>query len=112
MYGIHPNWGGHSSWPQSFFRECMPRRMSVRVTFDAAAHSIMASGGCSVEWQDMPNGVVQFKRTDEALPWPIPVDPQIDTVLKIPGFDPIAALDRYGLKVTGLKDVAYTLKIR
>ena len=64
-----------------------------------------------MEIEDAPNGTLKFKRTDVSLPWPIPSDPKIDVALKIPGFDPETALNRYGLKVTGLKEVAYTLFI-
>ncbi len=109
--GIHPNWGGHLIMATIILQAMHAPADVSSVSVDAMGHSIISSQGCTVEWINGPDGQVQFKRTDEALPWPLPTDPRIDTVLKIPGFDPITALDRYGLKVSELKEVAYTLSI-
>lgn len=109
--GIHPNWGGHLIMATVILLQLQAPGDVSSVTVDATAHSITASQGCTVEWQDALNGVIQFKRTDEALPWPVPADPTIDLVLKIPGFDPASGLNRYGLKVDGLKAASYTLLI-
>jgi lysophospholipase L1-like esterase len=110
--GIHPNWGGHLIMATIILQGLHAPADVSSVSIDATAHSITAAQGCQVDWQNVPDdGVIQFKRSDEALPWPIPDDPRIDTVLKIPGFDPEEALDRYGLTVTGLKAVNYTLFI-
>jgi len=109
--GVHPNWGGHLIMATILLQGMHAPAEVSSVTLDSAAHSIMASQGCSVEWLDSPAGTVRFKRTDDCLPWPIPVDSRIDMVMKIPGFDPVTALNRYGLKVTGLKETAYTLAI-
>ncbi len=110
--GVHPNWGGHLIMATVILQGLHAPANVSSLTIDGAAHSITAAQGCTVDWQNVPDdGVIQFKRTDEALPWPIPDDPRIDTVLKIPGFDPEQALDRYDLTVTGLKGASYTLLI-
>jgi lysophospholipase L1-like esterase len=110
--GVHPNWGGHLIMATVILQGLHAPADVSSVTIDAGGHSIIAAQGCSVDWQTVADvGVVQFKRTDEALPWPIPVDPRIDTVLKIPGFDPAQALNRYGLTVSGLKEANYVLFI-
>ena len=109
--GIHPNWGGHLIMATIILQAMHATQDVSSVALDADAKSITATENCQVEFLDSPAGTFKFKRTDECLPWPIPVDPKIDTVLKIPGFDPLTALDRYELKVTGLKELAYTLLI-
>jgi lysophospholipase L1-like esterase len=109
--GIHPNWGGHLLMATAILQGLHAPAEVSSVTVDAAGKSITASDGCTVAWNDAPNGAVQISRTDRALPWPIPDDPAIDTVLKIPGFDPATALDLYEFKVTGLTAASYTLTI-
>ena len=109
--GVHPNWGGHLIMASIILQGMHAPADVSSVTIDADQHSIIASQGCQVDWQNAPAGTVIFKRKDDALPWPIPVDPRIDTVMKIPGFDPATTLNQYGLKVVGLKEAAYMLFI-
>jgi lysophospholipase L1-like esterase len=109
--GIHPNWGGHLLMATIILQGMHATAEVSSMTLDAAAHSITATDSCDVEIQDAPAGTVKFKRSDVSLPWPIPSDPKIVAALKIPGFDPETALNQYELKVTGLKEVAYTLFI-
>ncbi len=110
--GVHPNWGGHLIMATIILQGLHAPAEVSSVSLDAAGRSITACQGCTVEWQDSGSpDVIQFKRSDEALPWPLPEDPMIDTVLKIPGFDPATALNHYGLMVTGLKAPSYILSI-
>ncbi len=109
--GVHPNWGGHLVMATAILQGLRAPAMVSTVTVDAAAKSIATSEGCTVEWNDVPNGAVQIKRTDRALPWPIPSDPVIDAVMKIPGFDPATTLNRYEIKATGLTEASYKLTI-
>jgi hypothetical protein len=78
-------------------------------TLDAARGTTLSTQSCTITWQSAPDGVIQFQRKDEALPWPVP--PESDLGLRIPGFDPATTLNRYELKVTGLKEATYTLSI-
>ena len=78
-------------------------------TLDAARKVTIATHSCTITWQNAADGVVQFQRLDDALPWPVP--PEADLALKIPGFDPATTLNRYELKVTGLNNSSYTLSI-
>ncbi len=105
--GVHPNWGGHLIMATAILKGLRAPALVSSASLDAGTRSIIAAKGCAIEWQDAPNDVVQFKRTDEALPWPI--DPECDLALKIPGFDPATALNRYELKVKGLKAASYKL---
>ncbi len=109
--GIHPNWGGALIMATIILQGMNAPQVVSTVALDAEAKSITSTGYCQVEFQDSPAGTIKFKRTDESLPWPILPDPKIDAALKIPGFDPETTLNQYGLKVTGLKETAYTLFI-
>ena len=114
--GVHPNWGGHLLMASIILEAMHAPAMVSSVSVDAASHSITGSENCTVEWQDAGDGVVAFKRTDRALPWPIPglspdAQAQIDVALKMPGFDPATTLNRYDLTVTGLSQPSYKLSI-
>jgi len=109
--GTHPNWGAHLVMATVILQRFRAPALVSSVSVDAAARSISSSQDCVVEWQDVPNGALQIKRTDRALPWPLPDDPAIDLALKLPGFDPATALNRYEYKVTGLKPGYYKLTI-
>jgi len=109
--GVHPRWGGHLIMAASILQGLHAPALVSSMTVDAIDHTITHAQACTGEWQDTQGGAVQFKRTDEALPWPLPVDPGIDLALKIPGFDPGTDLDRYELRVTGLKEQSYNLSI-
>lgn len=114
--GVHPNWGGHLIMASIILQGLHAPAMVSSVSLDAASHSITGSANCSVEWQDAGDGVVAFKRTDQAIPWPVPglspdAQAQIDVALKVPGFDPATTLNRYDLQVTGLSEPSYKLTI-
>lgn len=109
--GVHPNWGGHFMMAAIILQGLKAQAAVSSVTVDAAAQSIVDSQACTVEWQKVPNGAIQLKRTDEAMPWPIPDDPTIGLAFKFPGFDPATTLNRYILKVTGLPQPSYKLTI-
>lgn len=107
--GIHPNWSGHLVMAALILQAMHAPALVSSATLDAAAHTTFATKGCTIEWQQGANGTVQFQRTDESLPWPIP--PDCDLALKLPGFDPATSLNQYELKVTGLIAPAYALTI-
>jgi lysophospholipase L1-like esterase len=109
--GIHPNWGGHLIMATAILQGLHAPAMVSSLTLDGAGHAITALEGCTAELQDAPDGAIQFKRADRALPWPVPEDPSVDVALKIPGFDPATALNQYELTVTGLTAPAYKLTI-
>lgn len=110
--GVHPNWGGGLIMASIILQGLHAPAVVSSVSLDAAGHSIMESRGCKVAWQDSSEeDVLQFKRTDDALPWPMLDDPKVELAMKIPGFDPATTLNKYGLAVTGLKAASYTLSI-
>ncbi len=76
------------------------------LTIDADG-KIAESKGCKVDGVKAEGGRIEFDRLDERLPLPIP-----DDARAVVAFYPtILDLSQYALKVTGLKDGSYTLKI-
>jgi hypothetical protein len=76
------------------------------VTLDAAG-KVAESKGCKVDAVSADGVKLVFDRLDERLPFPIP-----DDARAIVAFDPtVLELSQYLLKVTGLKDGNYALKI-
>jgi hypothetical protein len=76
------------------------------VTVDAAGN-VSSNKGCSVSDVKSANGKLSFTRLDDCLPFPIP-----ENARDVLSFAPdILRLSQYMLKVTGLKDGAYTLRI-
>lgn len=75
-------------------------------TIDAAAATAQAKE-CSITDLKASADGVTFQRKDEALPWTM----QKDWLPMLPYTNQLKDLNWYGLKVTGLKDGAYTVKI-
>jgi lysophospholipase L1-like esterase len=68
---------------------------------------LVEAKGCKVDDLQSAGGKVSFNRTDERLPFPIP-----DDAREVLALDPtILELSQYTLKVTGLVDGKYLLKI-
>jgi len=107
--GVHPNWMGHFMMAALILQGLHAPDLVSSATLDAARSATTSAQGCAITWQNAPAGVVQFQRNDDALPWPVP--PEADPALKIPGFDPATTLNRYDLKVSGLKGAFYKLSI-
>jgi hypothetical protein len=76
------------------------------VTVNAANKQVEAKG-CVVEDLKTTDSGVSFDRLDECSPFPIPDDAK--QVLAL--YPTILDLSRYTLKVTGLKDGSYNLKV-
>jgi lysophospholipase L1-like esterase len=107
--GVHPNWSGQFIMAALILQGLHAPDLVSSATLDAAARTTVSAQGCAITWQDAAPGVIQFERKDEALPWPVP--PEADLALKIPGFDPATTLNRYELKISGLKEPSYQLSI-
>jgi len=107
--GIHPNWSGSLIMAATILEHINAPDLISSAALDAVHRSTVSAQGCTIVWKDSPAGVVEFERKDAALPWPTP--PEGDLALKIPGFDPGKTLNRYELKITGLKAAAYKLSI-
>lgn len=107
--GVHPNWSGHFMMAAIILKGLHAPDLVSSATLDGAHASTISAVGCTITWQNAPAGVIQFLRKDDSLPWPVP--PEAGQALGIPGFDPATALNRYELKITGLKAAFYKLSI-
>ena len=107
--GVHPNWSGHLVMATLILQAMHAPALVSSATLDAGSHSTVETDGCTIAWQNSTGDSVQFERTDEALPWPIPSD--CAPALKLPGFDPAGTLNQYTLKVVGLRAESYQLLI-
>ena len=107
--GVHPNWNGHFVMAAIILEGLHAPPVVSAAVLDASKHLTTSSEGCVIEWETAPARTVQFKRTDAALPWPVPTE--VGAAFNIPGFDPATTLNRYDLKITGLTDVFYRLLI-
>jgi lysophospholipase L1-like esterase len=73
----------------------------------AADGKVVEAKGCKVDGLKAEAGRIEFDRIDERLPFPIPEDAQTVTAF----YPTILDLSQYTLKVTGLKDGSYSMKI-
>jgi len=73
----------------------------------AADGKVVEAKGCKADGLKAEAGRIEFDRLDERLPFPIPEDAQTVTAF----YPTILDLSQYTLKVTGLKDGSYSMKI-
>lgn len=103
---VHPGPPGQLMMAAALLRELGAAGFVSSQTIDATGKLIEAKG-CRVENITSGDGVVAFDRLDERLPFPIPEEARA----VLPLFPTILDLSQYTLKVTGLKEIQYTLKI-
>jgi lysophospholipase L1-like esterase len=103
---VHPGPPGQLMMAAALLKALGAEGFVSSATLDASG-AVSEAKGCKVDAVKAKDGTLAFARLDECLPFPIPTDAR--AVLPL---DPtILELSRYTLKVTGLKDGAYQLKI-
>jgi len=105
--GVHPNAAGHIVMAAALLKGMHAPALVSRVAIDGETKTVIDAKSCKVEF--VGGADFAFKRTDEALPWPLPSDVQL--LQKIPGFTVMEDLNRYELKVTNLKEGTYNVTI-
>lgn len=103
---VHPGAPGQLMMAAALLKELKAEGFVSSATVDAEAGKAEAKG-CTVTDVKAENGGVAFDRLDEKLPFPIPDDARVALSIA----PDILALSEYTLKVTGLKDGDYLLKI-
>jgi hypothetical protein len=103
---VHPGPPGQLMMTAALLKALGADGFVSSVSLDAAG-SVTEAKGCSVTDARAENRKLIFDRLDECLPFPIPDDARA----VLPLAPQVAALSRYLLKVTGLKDGSYLLKI-
>lgn len=103
---VHPGPPGQLMMAAALLQALGADSFVSSATLDASG-TVTESKGCKVDAVNAKEGTLAFDRLDECLPFPIPADARAVLAL-----DPtILALSQYTLKVTGLKDGDYLLKI-
>jgi lysophospholipase L1-like esterase len=103
---VHPGATGQLMMAAALLKGLGTDGFVSSATLDASGKVVEAKG-CTVDEARAADGKLAFDRLDECSPFPIP-----DEARPILAFDPtILGLSQYTLKVTGLKDGDYLLKI-
>jgi lysophospholipase L1-like esterase len=103
---VHPGAPGQLMMAAALLKALGAEAFVSSVTLDAGG-TVKEAKGCKVDGVKANEGTLTFDRLDECLPFPIPADAR-----EVLPLDPtILGLSRYTLKVTGLKDGVYLLKI-
>ncbi len=103
---VHPGPAGQLMMAAALLKQLGADGAVSSVTLEAGG-ALVASEGCKVEALSAQDGKLAFDRLDERLPFPVP-----DEARAIVAFHPsVLELSRYMLKVTGLKDGNYALRI-
>jgi lysophospholipase L1-like esterase len=104
---VHPGPPGQLMMAAALLKQLGADGFVSSVTVDAATGKVTAAEGCAVDDARAENGRISFTRLDESSAFPIPDDARAVLAL-----DPtILELSQYGLKVTGLKDGNYQVKV-
>jgi hypothetical protein len=105
---VHPGPPGQLMMAAALLKELGADGFVSSATIDAAGGAVVEAKGCKVDGLKASADRVEFDRTDERLPFPIPDDARAVVAM----YPPILELSQYTLRVTGLKGAsAYTVKI-
>ena len=103
---VHPGPPGQLMMAAALLKDLGADGFVSSATIDAGGKLVEAKG-CKVDGMKADGGKIEFDRLDERLPFPIP-----DDARQVVAFYPtILDLSQYTLKVTGLKEGGYALKI-
>jgi hypothetical protein len=103
---VHPGPPGQLMMAAALLKELNADGFVSSATIDAGGNTADAKG-CKIDNLKAAADRVEFDRTDERLPFPIPDDARAVVAM----YPPILELSQYTLRVTGMKGGSYTLKI-
>ncbi|MFB3891817.1 MAG: GDSL-type esterase/lipase family protein [Phycisphaerae bacterium] len=103
---VHPGPPGQLMMAAALLKELGADGFVSSVVLDASGKVVEAKG-CKIDAAKADGDKIEFDRLDERLPFPIPDEAR--SVL--PLCPAVMELSQYTLKVTGLKDGSYSLKI-
>lgn len=107
---VHPGPAGHTLMAAIILKKLNAPALVSRVELEVsngATGKVVGSEKCVVGNFKIDGGTISFDRTDDSLP--MPIDPRALNALKLAPV--LADLSRYELKVTGLKEDCYEIKI-
>lgn len=103
---VHPGPPGQLMMAAALLQDLGADGFVSSATVEASGR-VSDSKGCTIDNVKAADGKIEFDRLDAQLPFPIP-----DEARQVVAFDPtILALSQYTLKIVGLKDGSYSLKI-
>lgn len=103
---VHPGPPGQLMMAAALLKELGANGFVSSATVDASGKAGEVKG-CTVDSVKSSSGKIEFDRLDECLPFPIPDEARA----VLPLYPTILDLSQYTLKVTGLKEGSYVLKI-
>ncbi len=103
---VHPGYPGQLMMAAALLKELGADGFVSSATLDSAA-KVTEAKGCKMDAAKAEGEKIEFDRLDERLPFPIPDEARC----VLPLCPAILELSQYTLKVTGLKDGNYVLKI-
>lgn len=107
---VHPGPAGHTLMAAIILKKLNAPALVSRVELavsDGSTGKVVASEKCLVGNFKIDGGTISFERIDDSLP--MPIDPRALNALKLAPV--LADLNRYELKVTGLKEDRYEISI-
>lgn len=103
---VHPGPNGQLMMAAALLKALGAESFVSNATLDASG-TAAETKGCAVTDAKADGGKLSFDRLDDCVPFPVP-----DEARAVLAFDPtILDMSRYTLKVTGLKDGSYIVKI-
>jgi lysophospholipase L1-like esterase len=103
---VHPAPPGHLAMAWATLRELDAPSLVSRVDFNAASRSVRCQGCRAAQVRVGPREI-SFRRQDDCLPWPLP--PSTRSVWALTRVQ--EELNRYELRVTGLRPGSYRLEV-
>lgn len=108
---VHPGWGGHLIMAAELLKSWNAPATVTAVEIDAAAGTVGKQEATAVsDWRAANGRLYTWTQRDRALPMPLPAeDPAVK--LAVASSDFYARLNQQTLRVTGLGEGTYVLKI-
>ena len=107
---VHPGWGGHLIMAAELLKAWQAPAIVTAVEIDAAADKVTRQEATAVADWRKAGSLLSWTQRDQALPMPLPSD-EPAVKLAVASSDFYARLNQQTLKVTGLGDDKYALKI-
>ena len=110
---VHPQHGGHLIMASAVLKAWNAPAVVADVEINAQSGQITRAENTHISGLSTSGDTLSFTQLDSALPWPLDRDPDrdADTQLALGVTDIEQDLNRYMLKVTGLKSARYQLMV-
>ena len=107
---VHPGPSGHLLMAGALLKTWQAPSIVTDVEIEAGAKKVARAQNTKVAGLEESGGTVRWIQADQALPMPVDMNDPV-TALAVNSSDFVQALDEQPLKVTGLKEGTFVLKI-